>query len=399
MSGKRLFVCDPACVQPFGHNVVALKYFSDVFKKDFSEIVPVACQYLLSDIASRYGFSRFYRFYYEGFMEAKDSKDPALDPPKLSPLKYPDALERIATEDAIALTEHYNIGSQDIVFFPHLDFYGVLGMLNALDAMAVDRRPKLLLRFIGVMENATISYRKPFSELISRIMEAKAKGLSMAFSAETPRLADHLAIEFGEPVAVTPFPDISAPKPIPKTGPFYVYCPGSAREDKGFLELDKIFLAVRKIDPEMNIRFVTQNLPYRIGRYFQNYISQLYAIPGVEILAASISEDEMIANYEQASAILLPYDIGIYEFRGSAAMMEGVCFGRPVVTLHGSAFAEQVRYYGLGRVVDGAEEMAAAIVELANGSRGELEMRSLQARFRFISDVDSAYGNWLRSVS
>jgi len=62
-------------------------------------------------------------------------------------------------------------------------------------------------------------------------------------------------------VTVTAYPEMSQPIPMREHGPFVFYCAGSARHDKGFMHLPEIFSSVRRRDPEMTIRFITQMLP------------------------------------------------------------------------------------------------------------------------------------------
>ena len=65
----QLFVCDAACVQEFGHNVVALKYFAEAFARSgFSKVVPLCCKYLPESLARLNGFVPYFRFYYEGYL-------------------------------------------------------------------------------------------------------------------------------------------------------------------------------------------------------------------------------------------------------------------------------------------------------------------------------------------
>lgn len=391
----KLIVCDPACVQPFGHNVVALKYFRDAFSAKFEETHALSCNELPTDICNLYNFKPFFKFYYDGYIQSPNHIPMREQDILRCPINYVDPLEWVATEDAKKLLVEFSTASDDVLLFPHLDFYGVAGAINALLAAPVDRRPRLYLRFIGVMENASSSYRDPTTELIHRIRRAKERGLKVVCSAETPRLADYLAVLLGDAVSVTPYPDFGAPMPLPTGDHFVFFCPGSARLDKGFLRLAEIFAKIRMKTQDLKIRFITQTLPFKEAKNWSSYTSTLYAIPGVEVYEPMISETEMLNLYRRASALLLPYDTEIYERRGSAAMMEGISFGRPVITLEGSAFADQVRYYGCGVVVSSIDEMVRAAIELANVPKDTLKTKVMQSNFRFTNDVKQSYNSWL----
>lgn len=389
----RLFICDPVCVQPFGHNVVALNYFANAFRHIFDEIIPLCSRLLPEKTVKQYGFAPLYDFYYHDYITVprRDGEDHA-------PLShgYADPLEAQATEDARTLISRYALGRDDTLFFPSLDIYGVIGLLNALAEQPVNRQPRIFLRFIGVMENASHTYRDPESELVRRLIIAAENGARLALSAETPKLADRLAGMLEMPVAVTPYPAIGEAFPYPKSGPMTCFCPGSARFDKGVLNLFELFSSIRARDPDLTIRFVMQSLPDREAAPFQKYLSQLYALPGVDVLPSIISEEDMLAHYRRASVVLLPYDHTVYKWRGSAALMEAACFGRPVVSLDHMAFCDQIRYYALGTVCGSLGEMADTVLSLAKEDRSRVARRALQARHRLTADMDGTYDKWLQ---
>lgn len=388
----RLFICDPVCAQPFGHNVVALNYFSNAFKDSFEHVVPLCCKHLPKKTAEDYGFVPFYDFYYPSYIsiEAADKQDTG------NFLGFADPIEAQATSDASRLIREYSVGANDTLFFPSLDIYGVLGLLNALEDTPASRQPRIFLRFIGVMENASHTYRDPEKELLRRLAAARDNGARLAFSAETPRLADRLSSLLRVPVAVTPYPTIGEAIAFPEAGPITCFCPGSARFDKGFLLLKDLFTAVRREDPDLAIQFIVQNLPARDSVHHQSYISQLYAIPGVELLPSIISEEEMVQNYGRAAVVLLPYDHTVYKLRGSAALMEAACFGRPVISLNRMAFCEQIAYYGLGTICSSIEEMAKEVLAMSKEDRTQIAQSALQARHRLTADMDGSYDRWFR---
>ncbi len=392
----RLFVCDPVCVQPFGHNVSALNYFGTAFASEFPHAVSLCCIDLPQAVSERYGFTPFYHYYYQEFMPVDAGTEARIDGDETL---YVDHLEGLATADARRLLADFSIDAGDSMLFPSLDFYGVIGLLNALRDVPPNEAPRIFLRFIGVMESASHAYRDPERELTNRLSKALRRGLRISVSAETPRLADRLALMLFTPVAVTPYPTVAPVSPVPTQGPFTCFCPGSARLDKGFLLLHQLFFAVRRRDPSMAVHFVIQDLPAAQSLSHQSYISALYAIPGVDLLPAQIDEAEMISRYQAASVVLLPYEKDVYRFRGSAAMMESVCFGRPVIALEGSAFCDQIEYYGLGKVVQTVDAMVDAIFEMMREPPDKLTVQAMQGRFRFTSDASDAYTRWFTNAT
>lgn len=392
----RLFICDPVCVLPFGHNAVALNYFRTAFAKDFSTTVALCGKEIPKGIAQAYSFTPFFEHYYDDFIRLDHRPQGRIEPQALVGLRHIDRLESLATADAARLLESYDIGASDTVLLPSVDFYGLIGLLNALEGWPQEKLPRILLRFIGVMETATHAYRDPVRHLVGQILDARERGAIFSFSAETPRLAVALSAMLDAPVLVTPYPELAEPLAPPESDRVVVFCPGAARFDKGFLHLHDLFTTVRRQDPELRIRFVTQSLSIRDAEHHQDYISKLYALPGLELLPPSISSDEMRQHYERCTAVLLPYAVDVYRNRGSAVLMEAACLARPAITVAGTAFAEQVTYYGLGTVVSSVEALPEAMIELAKQDSLDLYRQALHARHRFVLDVVSAYTNWFR---
>jgi glycosyltransferase involved in cell wall biosynthesis len=373
---------------------VALNYFKSAFADRYNRVIAFCGKEIPQGISAAYQFEPFFHHYYDEFIRIDHRAPNVVDDRIELDLGHIDRLESLATADARRLLETYEVDSSDTVFYPSADFYGLVGLLNALKSLPPARQPKVLLRFIGVMETATRTYRDPLRHLANRIRAMVAEGARLSFSAETPRLAVLLSHMLDAPVFVTPYPELSEPLGAPDFSRWLVFCPGAARFDKGFLHLHDLFAAVRRADPKVDICFATQNLNIRDAELHQDYISKLYAIPGVELLPPSISFQQMRRYYHRCTLVLLPYDTAVYRDRGSAVLMEAACLARPALTVAGSAFAEQVSYYGLGTVVPTMDAIPEAILRMARDTPTALYRRSLHARHRFVLDVVSAYKHW-----
>lgn len=385
---RRMLVCDPVCVQTFGHNVVALKYFVNFLREQYDEVMGLCAADLPYKTVEEYGFFPYFSFYYHDFMHVPHAARPAHE---LGQTAAIDPIEELATVEAKNLVQKYALNSADAIFFPSVDYYSLMGLLNAVASVDPQNSPKIYLRFIGVMENACVTAKEPMFQLAARLRHLIARGYPIVFCAETPAYADHLALTLDQPVLCCPYPENGLLTPLKRTRPFVVICPGSARFDKGFLDLLGIFRSVRVRDPNLEICFVTQALPPKEAVNHESYCSHIYAIPGVTLLPHSISEGEMNDLYRDCHLILLPYDPGIYRHRGSAVLMEAASRGRQVLTLSGCAFSDQVVYYGLGRVVPSVKEMADAILELSSVPLPVLQSKSTQARRRLAIDAAASY--------
>lgn len=388
---SRLFVCDPVCVFPYGHNVPAMRNFRDHLKIYFDSVICIGNRLLPSVISEENNIEAGFEYLYNDVMPLPESYDAEGLSNEFT------AKAEIAKRDILAVLEKYKInGAHDVLCFPSIDFYALHALAEASEALIAAGRPKLLIRLIGVMEHAP---RDIFARsenvlfaLISRLREA---GLPVQLAAETPRYAEFLAINLNCTVAVCANIETREQQPFHETGTFNVICPGSARYDKGFLDLLEVFKKVRSLDRDLKIRFQSQVLPDRELKRQQNYLTQLYAVPGVTLLPSQISSAEMETMFDQADLIMLPYAADVYEFRGSAVFVEAICSGRQVVALDGPAFADQIRYFGAGAVSGNLTELADAVFQSSRVPSAVRYARARQARDRFVRDLNNSYRDWV----
>jgi hypothetical protein len=395
-NGSRLFICDPACVLPYGHTVSALNHFRRSFSGRFASTECVASLDLPRIVAHANDITRHFAYLYNEFIpviSAKEEVGVIERHPAYSP-SLADPFEHIAVYDASSFVESRKMTSKDTILLPGADFYGVAGFVGALGALAPQSRPGLLIRLIGVFEHATSMRSNPERDLLRIIRRGYDLGLRISISAETPRYAAKLADCLEHPVEVTPYPKVSEIIPLPKSTTFNVLCAGSARLDKGFNHLLGIAKDLLLKPSERPIVITSQTLPVDKSEAWDGYTSQLYAAPNVTLFEPTISEQQMLELYRQCHVVLLPYAKDVYQFRGSAVMMEAASYGRLCVTLRGTAFAQQVEYYGLGSVVDDPGQISDELRRLASEDPIKQARRIEQARHRYFANVKSAYERW-----
>lgn len=397
--GRRLLICDPTCVLPYGHTVPALNIFRNQLSKYFDETQCIASLGLPEKIAAENKFERRFTFLYNRYIPIMPSweADGALTAHAAYNSAYADPYERIATRDAEEMLREYGMTGDDVIYFPGADFYGVIGHINAYAKLPSSRRPALFVRLIGVLENASPFYDDPLSVFCERIKDAVALGIKVHLSAETPAYADEIAVRTGVVTLATPYPDVSPLLPLPDHDTFNVLCAGSARTDKGFLELFDIAHALLSKPTLRPVTIISQTMPVRGSEQYDGYTSKLYALRNVELLEPTITTEKMHRLYADCDIVLLPYAEDVYRLRGSAVMMEAASVGRPCVTLRKTAFARQVEYYGLGEIVDTVKEIPSVIQRMAAADRSESAARIRQARMRFYLDVRSSYDSWFRA--
>jgi glycosyltransferase involved in cell wall biosynthesis len=399
----RAFVLDPVCALPYGHNVVGLKYIADALKPYFRNVMPIASLSLPSDIARKYGFERAFEFYYHEHIKLPSVHENAAR--RTSVRNGSDVMRDAAVRDMATIFEKYALGENDAVVFPCVDYYGGISLLELLSQRPAEKAPVVYLRFIGVMENATAVGVPGMPRLAKQLKIALSRGYQIKLSAETPRYADKLADDLDTVVGVVSWPlhsDLARPTTSDamhasgeRSKAFTIACPGSARLDKGYLLLREIFGAIRRRDPEISIKFITQGLPIADALNHSAYTNQLYAIPGVKLLPSTLSEEQINDVYERTDLALLPYDPEIYAFRGSAIFMECLSRGIPVIALAGSGFCDQINYFGAGSVVPDAASVTEEIFKYRDMPKRSVINRMHQARYRYSIDADFAFSHWL----
>ena len=385
----RLLICDPVCAFSYGHNVAAMRNFKKFLGPNFAETLMIGSQFLAEDIAVANDILREFNYYYHDILPLRG----VIAPSRLS-LTHEDKLEA-ATRDMQDLIVRHCVTGQDTICFPSVDFYALYALADCAAHLVKAGSPTIMLRFIGVMENSgNVTFQEHEALVIALIQRVRNAGLTVKLAAETPRYAEYLAENLDCFVPVAANIEVREQVPLGSHHVFRVICPGSARYDKGFLELLSIFSQVRLRDAKLRIQFQTQIIPDHDLQHQLSYLSQLYAVPGVELLPSQLSAERLEAMYDDADLVLLPYAADVYKFRGSAVFIEAICVGRPVIALEGAAFADQIRYFRGGEICRSTHEVVNQIIAYSKISPSIREARARQARSRFVNDLVNGYREW-----
>ena len=290
--------------------------------------------------------------------------------------------------------KHYGIGSDDLIFFPSADYYGAAACLAVILKRKAKDQPRLHLRMIGVMEDASLTSRTPCNLLMEGVREALAQGVDVQVSSETPAYGSYLAEKFGIEVNYFPQPLSGDAIPMPASEPTIAAGMGSARSDKGYFLMTDI-AGKTALRCGKRIVFEVQSMPASEDAFTPEYDRELAEEPNVRLLPAVLPQGEMFGWYQRSYVVLLPYDPKVYEHRGSAVFQESVAFTRPVVCLAGAAFAEQVERYQNGFSCRDTDEFAAAVEECASVQPSEWNKRLETSRRLYENDVRAAIGQVL----
>lgn len=394
---RRIFVADPTCAVTFGHPLNALNYFADVAAQYCSDVRKVAsCHLPVRAGDPDDGIARYFEFLYEPIMAIERS----------ATLRYAFMQEaRISREetaflDALRFLADFDITAQDGLLFPGMDYYSLVGFLRALKGLAPQKRPHLFIRLLGVLEQ-TCHHLTPgdAQDRVFALLRAyrSAHG-GMSLCAETPAYAAHLSARLSYDVPTVPY-WVGGIEPLdyPATGPVTFLLGGSARADKGFFEIRDIISAVnRRIEP-WRTRFIIQSLPDAQIAQHEGYIKTLVRLPNVEYLPGNISYPEILSSFARSHVILMPYDQPTYALRGSAMMMEAICFGRPVICTDNTGFGGQARDYGARWVCDSRAGFVDAIVEAVETPPADMNRAALELRDAYLTDVKQSYDGWINT--
>lgn len=390
---RNLFVVDPVCAQFLGHNYSALLQFTEYFRRSgiYASIVSVAATSL--PIQKDDGVLRHFEYCYERFMPVLGVHDP-IESARMLALKDAELIAGQA-RDWARLFEQHDIGAEDTILLPSVDYYSFMGLQSYLMAsVGPGTCPQIRARFIGVLENAASEDSDPRTSCFAAL-EEMARRYPISASTETPRYSSFIAARTSRAVSVTPYPVQEEQLPLPESGPIGLAAPGSQRLDKGIRELPEIIhrLSVSNVMPSFRFEF---QLPPPHVKLTLSPLQQLYANPWSQAHPYSISIERMRDIWSRCEIALLPYEAAVYALRGSAVLMEALNYERLIVTLAGTAFSEQVSYLNCGLVAHSIEEFCNHVVSLSLMSREERAARAMQAKYLFKEMSEESYTRWMR---
>lgn len=390
MNSGKCYIVDPVCAITYGHSLNSLKYFYDV-AKNYYETVHVFVSKFLPEAESNIKLNRFFNFYYSDYIKIKEM--PPIEN-EIDPAIFKSQND-LAAYDFDKFFDFISVSRHDTILLPSADHHSLMGLTNAMRRLSAERRPRLLLRFINVLENVNSPGPNILPDCIQRVLLCKKDGYDISLSAETPKYRRYLEDLTNTAINVAPYPASSLKSlPVPQDKYFTVLCGGSGREDKGFFRLANIIEHCNRRGG--NINFIVQNL--HDSHQFNNieYINRLYSIPNVILLPGVISYGDILSSYEQSHISIMPYDPETYEYRGSAMLMESLLLGRQCIGQSGTGFSEQINLYACGSACGSNSEFAETIIAYSNLPKTELERRSDTARSLYIQDVNAQYDQWIK---
>jgi glycosyltransferase involved in cell wall biosynthesis len=396
-------ICDPVSVQELGHNLAALSRYSKYLSNQCSHLDIFAGSSLSKCNIDRSEFEGdliyHYSHYYSRVINVPSSRLDRMGADLLE-LDKPEAHETAKKAAIEELRKILSIAGQHekaIVYFPSVDYYSLLA-LSCLHETIKQSQTKVLIRFIGVMEN--VSYHPKEGEtldsLLRHLSQASYGNINCPYnvSAESPVLAKKLRDLYGLDVTITPTL-IDEEQLNPASNEIFTFSfPGSARMDKGFDRILRILNEIDKSHPSLDYRVYLQSLPSSEVIHHYNIQRELFKHPRVRVYPATVSQEELRNYIQESHVLVLPYCSRIYEERSSAMMAEAACYGRQVVASSSCGFSQQIEDLGIGITCDNEAEMGKAIAKYALIDGKALESMTKTARINYKDHAAESYGKF-----
>lgn len=277
-----------------------------------------------------------------------------------------------------AVNSEYSFTEKDRFIFPNADHLTIKSLLKYLRHNLSEDLPSVGLRFINVMENNGIPKFQNSSSLFRFLQRYKSKGFKIDVTAETDGYRAHIG-QFVTGVGICEYPqnlDISKRRiDRTKSKRLTLGSLGSARPDKGFGALAGLIprlLAFKTKEIEILVQEATQSWGYD----YDATLSALRNYSQIKFLPGYLTNDEMNSSIKECDVLLMPYDSGIYEFRGSAMLFEAADLGIPMLVPSKTGLGEVVRKFGLGATFTGEADVLMALKVLL-----QIDSKTLKSRF------------------
>jgi glycosyltransferase involved in cell wall biosynthesis len=276
------------------------------------------------------------------------------------------------------VNSEYLFTEKDRLVFPNADHLTTKSLLKYLRSNLSENVPSVGLRFINVMENNGIPKLQNSNSLFRFLQRSKSKGLKIDVTAETDGYRAYIG-QFITGVSICEYPqnmEISKKRiALTESRHLTLGSLGSARPDKGFGALGGLIprlLAFKDKEIEILVQEATQSWGYE----YESTLTSLRNYSQIKFLPGYLTHEEMNYSIKQCDVLLMPYDINIYEFRGSAMLFEAADLGIPMIVPSKTGLGEVVRKFGLGATFNGEEDVLMALKVLL-----QIDAKTLKNRF------------------
>jgi glycosyltransferase involved in cell wall biosynthesis len=391
---SHISICDPVCVQRFGHNLAAMHRYARFFRQSNIQVSTYAGKSLergKEQLSNAIDPEEAFSHYYSRFIPINryHAEDAGQSIATLSSKEAHELCKKTSLSDLRLILEKTACHDKPAIFFPSVDYYSLLSLVQLAREGRLSSTT-LFIRWIGVMENCCYHLtegKNPFAlanELTSLLGQSSHQGGAI-HSCESSNLARELEKSIGKSVTVTPTL-VEEPKlEQARQDPFTICFPGSPRIDKGFEKIASILERLESTLPTLEYRAIIQCLPSNELRAHYNLLRAVLHNPHVQCYPASVSQETLTGYIERSSLLVLPYDKTTYRYRSSAMMAEAACYCRQIVASSDCGFSDQVKSLGIGRICENVDQIAQAISEYSSMPPNDLGILAESARKRYLS--------------
>jgi hypothetical protein len=204
---------------------------------------------------------------------------------------------------------------------------------------------KIKSRFIGTRDRVLIKKDSLLVNGLKRRISASIRHQDRV-SAETKSYSEFLSEEFRFDVDFVPYPPIDLKFNAVSTrreNDLYVAL-GAARKDKGFETLVAWIDLIFQNNPSANFVIQEASKPWE---GYEDALRKLSERKNVRILPSFIDAVSQHEILTLAFAVMAPYDLAIYQFRGSAFTRRAMYLGKLVCTTPGTSMSKDAENYDL----------------------------------------------------
>lgn len=358
-----VYILDPICLQSSGHNLNAIKRYAALFyEMKNQEVFLLTSSFLQERLSGSIGenvlFDRFFAHYYPDFIPIEGAKKFLDQDGNMLDID----IKELATNDLTKFFEKYSPKESDTIFYPSVDYFSLLSIVNYIDKQEVIFFPSLVLRFIGVMEYDHYGVGISLESILNKLNNLVAsKRLNLKISAESDLMAEYLSIHFDQEVVVTPTLVSHDALACSNSDVFTIVFPGAGRRDKGFDRIASILEVFEERLSEDSYQVIVQLLSPSELRYFSPHALKLVNNSKVTLLPCSLDPEDIVDIFKRADIVVAPYDKEVYRFRSSAIMAEAAIYGRPIIASDECGFSNQIKKYELGLLAKSDDEFVDGI--------------------------------------
>jgi glycosyltransferase involved in cell wall biosynthesis len=391
---NRSFVIDFGCCLPFGHNLQSIKLYKQREEDRGKKTQAIVCR-RINQMVDDENIDCVLPSIYQNLIATTEENRVkrtflwVLALLVRIPVGKTSVALFLARRSIKKLFKTYQFTQDDIIIFPSTEYYGAKAFLEILSTIEERKRPKLHLRFIGVMEFTQIPFQNSLKELVVLINQHHN---TVQVSAEVPRYAKFLDSVLNMKVKPEPYPlleqEIIYEKREKEDDDFYILLPGTNRVDKGYFDLYTIAKEILFHYPK--VKFIVQDMKDYDRHFKRSYQRKLITLSNIILLEAVQPRNVMEEMYQKADLILLPYEPNSYHYRGSAIHYEAIMKKIPVLARKGCGFTDEITLWSSGWIYETKEDILLRLDEVINISPESIERKMDNALKNFRKSSDEA---------